>query len=315
MKRVISFPHMGNYHIPIRAFLQHLYPDAEVRAAPPITKETAALGAQCSPDFICEPFKYNMGNFIEALEAGANTLVQTGTGCRYGYYGELQAQILRDLGYEFDFLCLNREKASPISAYREIRTLGAPRNPLRMANAARIAVRDIRRMDGAAHRERQSPKNRPEHPLKIGIVGDLYTLMEPFANYDLERRLLGRGIEVSRRMSVSFLLFGPSNRKRLRDAGGYLRHHIGANGLDSVAQSLQYAKTGYDGVIHIKAFGCTPELNAAPAMMNISRDYDMPILHMSFDTHTSPTGLETRLEAFLDMLTTRRDGNLPPAST
>ena len=109
----ISFPHMGDYHLPIRAFLQRLYPEAEVRPAPPLTRETAALGARHSPDFICEPFKYNMGNFIEALEDGANTLFQTGTGCRYGYYGELQRQILEDLGYDFDFVCLNRKKPAP----------------------------------------------------------------------------------------------------------------------------------------------------------------------------------------------------------
>ena len=34
---------------------------------------------------------------------GANVLVQGGGGCRYGYYGELQEKILRDLGYDFEF--------------------------------------------------------------------------------------------------------------------------------------------------------------------------------------------------------------------
>ena len=305
-QRVISFPHMGDYHIPIRAFFERLYPDAEVRPAPPITKETAALGARHSPDFICEPFKYNMGNFIEALESGANTLFQTGTGCRYGYYGELQEQILRDLGYEFDFVCLNRENARPHRAYQMLRALGSPLNASQMARAALIAVAHIRRMDKQAHWQRQYPQIRPEIPLRVGIVGDLYTVMEPFSNHDLERWLRDRGVSVNRQMSVTFLLFSPPNRRRLREAGGYLRHPVGANGLDSVAQSLRYAKAGYDGIFHIKSFGCAPELNAIPAMMNLSRDHDIPILHLSFDTHQSSAGLETRLEAFLDMITMRR---------
>ena len=305
-QRFISFPHMGDYHVPIRAFLQNLYPTAEVRSAPPITKETAALGARHSPDFICEPFKYNLGNFIESLESGANTLFQTGTGCRYGYYGELQAQILKDLGYEFDFICLSREKTRPLRAYRTLRAHGSPRNVLQMASAAFNAVEQIYRMDRLAHHRRQNPKNKPKYPIKIGIVGDLYTVMEPFANYDLEQRLAARGVSVSRQMSVTFLLFGPSKRQKLRAAGGYLHHPVGANGVDSVAQSLAYAKAGYDGILHVKSFGCTPELNAIPAMINISRDYSIPILHLSFDTHTSPAGLETRLEAFLDMIAMRR---------
>ncbi|MCL2367478.1 MAG: hypothetical protein FWC72_00635, partial [Oscillospiraceae bacterium] len=137
MNQVISFPHMGDYHRPIRRLLEYLFPEAQVRPPPPITKETAALGARHSPDFICEPFKYNMGNFIQALEGGANRLFQTGTGCRYGYYGELQEQILRDLGYDFDFICLNRERARPRLAYQTLRAAGSPRNPLQMANAIR----------------------------------------------------------------------------------------------------------------------------------------------------------------------------------
>ena len=50
------------------------------------------------------PFKYNLGNFIEALELGANTLLQAGGGCRYRYYAEVQETILKDLGYDFELI-------------------------------------------------------------------------------------------------------------------------------------------------------------------------------------------------------------------
>ena len=52
------------------------------------------------------PFKYNLGNYIDALESGATILIQAGGGCRYGYYAELQQQILKDLGYQFEFINL-----------------------------------------------------------------------------------------------------------------------------------------------------------------------------------------------------------------
>ena len=45
--------------------------------------------------------KYNLGNFIEALENGATVLFQAGGGCRYRYYAEVQETILKDLGYDF----------------------------------------------------------------------------------------------------------------------------------------------------------------------------------------------------------------------
>jgi len=347
---IISFPHMGDYHVPIGAFLQRVFPEACVMPSPPITKETAAIGQRYSPDYICEPFKYNVGNFIQALDSGANVLFQSGMGCRYGYYGELQEQILRDLGYKFQFLCLSRTRARPCAVYAALKSLGSPRNAPQIAHALLLAIESIRAMDklseitrrGAAladspgelsgqyslfleelaqaetilrirsltrvYEERLSAFSRSQsvRPLRVGIVGDLYTVMEPYSNFDLERKLAARKIEIGRRMSVSFLLFNESERKRLRKTQGYLRHSGGANGLDSIGQSIQYATEGYDGIVHAKSFGCTPELNAIPAMMRVSRDMDIPILHLSFDTHSSETGFDTRLEAFVDMMEMRR---------
>ena len=348
---IISFPHMGDYHVPIRLFLQRLYPQAKVIPPPPISKETTVLGGRHSPDFICEPFKYNLGNYIQALEDGANLLLQTGTGCRYGYYGELQEQILRDLGYDFQFLCLSREKAYPQAAFRAFQSSGSPLSTPQMTKALSLALATIRAMDTLAgyirenagfsekpsdmqtiytqflqsmnqadslpriwalarfygKKLREIPLTPPPHPLRVGIVGDLYTVMEPASNYDIERKLIKRGISVSRKMNVSFLLFSGPKQLTLRRTRGYLRYPVGANGLDSVAQSLDYAHRGYDGILHLKSFGCTPELNATPALSNISADYDIPILHMSFDIHTSSAGLDTRLEAFMDMIEMRKE--------
>ena len=100
-KKIISFPHLGDYHIPIHFLLTKLT-KYKVITAPPITKKTIELGSKYSPDFVCVPFKYNLGNFIESLENGANVLIQAGGGCRYGYYPEVQEKILKDLGYQFE---------------------------------------------------------------------------------------------------------------------------------------------------------------------------------------------------------------------
>ena len=107
-KKIISFPHLGNYYYPISFLLRKTTPH-EIRPAPPITKKTIELGSKYSPDFVCVPFKYNLGNFIEALENKANIIIQAGGGCRYGYYAEVQEKILKDLGYDFEFLNLVSE--------------------------------------------------------------------------------------------------------------------------------------------------------------------------------------------------------------
>ena len=103
MTKVISFPHMGNYYIPIKYLIENTT-ICKVLVPPPITKKTISIGSKHSPDYVCVPFKYNLGNFIEALDKGANIILQAGGGCRYGYYAELQEQILKDLNYEFEFI-------------------------------------------------------------------------------------------------------------------------------------------------------------------------------------------------------------------
>jgi len=348
---VISFPHMGSYAVVFEQTLRRLFPQATILPPPPITQKTIDLGSRYSPDFVCSPFKYNIGNYIEALELGANVLFQTGMGCRYGYYGELQEQILRDLGYDFRFACLSRERAKPLAALGIIQELGCTLPTSKILDALYIAVLSIHAIDryeywmrenigfetkpgscesaqkmllgeirrADSHKDLrtaisnckkaadQIELDRPDNPVRVGVIGELYTLMEPFSNFYLEKDLAREGFSVSRVMSVWFLLFGHNDARALRKSGGYLRYAVGANSVDSVSQSLGYAGKGYDGILHLKSFGCIPELNATPALQNLSQREKIPMLQLSFDSHTSETGIKTRIEAFADMLRMRRE--------
>lgn len=350
-KLILSFPHMGDYSVVFSQIFRHVLPHAQILPAPPMTSHTIEMGSRYSPDFVCSPFKYNLGNYIEALEKGANVLVQTGMGCRYGYYGELQNQILQDLGYQFQFVCLSRDQAKPMAVCKHLRKLGCTQSIVKMLYSLLLACESLRVIDqfddfmrknvgfecisGSFNAVRQTllqqiaqsdslqdiqnakancnractrlKLDKPEHPLRVGIVGDLYTLMEPFSNFYVEKQLAKDGISVSRVMSVYFLLFGQHHKRELKKCDDYLRHLVGANGVHSVSHSLSYAKQKYDGIIHMKSFGCIPELNATPALQNLSRDWNIPILDLSFDTQTSETGIQTRIEAFSDMIRLKKE--------
>jgi len=349
-KTVISYPHMGSYSAVLEQLLGRLFPHATILTPPPITQKTVELGGRHSPDFVCSPFKYNLGNYIEGLEAGANLLFQSGTGCRYGYYGELQEQILRDMGYNFEFACLARRSARPLPLLARLWQLGCPLPAHKVAAAFHMAICSIRAVDSlenwirenvgfecvpgscdALHgrllnkiscaqsqaelREtvavckkdlRKIKLDIPQNPLRVGIIGEVYTLMEPSSNFNLERQLAEQGASVTRAMSIWFLMFGRDNALSLRRTGGYLRYTVGATGVDSVSQSLDYARRGYDGVLHVKSFGCIPELNAGPVLTRLSHREGIPILPLSFDTHTGELGVKTRIEAFVDMLRMRK---------
>lgn len=347
-EHVISFPHLGDYYIPIQFLLSHIT-DYKVIPSPPITKRTIELGNKYAPDFVCVPFKYNLGNFIETLENGANILFQAGGGCRYGYYGEVQEKILKDLGYEFELLTIGEDDKITLKSLLGIcKKIGAKASPIKIIYYALLSILMIRYMDKIDDYIRlnigfETEKNsfinlkkemlesfshargyfeltkryfqykrkfkklkikKPKNCLKVGIIGELYTSMEPFSSYFLEMELAKLHIEVKRFTCVSYLLYQKKMqmRKMHRYIKKYCTYSLGADGLDNVYRAKYLIDKGYDGLIHIKPFGCTPEIGAMPIIRKVCEDGHMPIIYFSFDSQTSEVGIKTRLEAFYDML-------------
>jgi predicted nucleotide-binding protein (sugar kinase/HSP70/actin superfamily) len=61
--------------------------------------------------------KINIGNYIESIEKGADTVLLSGScgPCRFGYYGVVQKEILNDLGYDIDIIIFD----PPDTNYRD----------------------------------------------------------------------------------------------------------------------------------------------------------------------------------------------------
>lgn len=106
-KSKIAFPHMGTISYAWRAALRKLGVTAFI---PPYTnKKTLSLGTKYAPESICLPYKLILGNFIEALEGGADYVAMiTSPGiCRLGEYGQCIENVLKDLGYTNKYLELS----------------------------------------------------------------------------------------------------------------------------------------------------------------------------------------------------------------
>lgn len=115
---------------------------------PALTKRTEEIGSKYSPDFVCTPFKTTLGSEIEALEAGADTILMTYGVCRLGYYGELQEQILRDLGYTFEFINLEEYNTGRIrDLLKPIRRLNPKINVAKLTRSALDAVKMVEYLD------------------------------------------------------------------------------------------------------------------------------------------------------------------------
>lgn len=103
-RRIISFPQMGNIAIPVCAMLGAM--GAEVLLPPPNNKQALSLGARYSPETMCLPYKMNLGNYIQALDRGANVLLmfQSPGSCRLGHYTRMAEAKLQELGYDFEMV-------------------------------------------------------------------------------------------------------------------------------------------------------------------------------------------------------------------
>lgn len=350
--KIVSFPQIGDYSVPAYYLLSHILNTTIIKPNI-ISNRTIELGNKYSPNFVCMPFKYTLGTFIENLERGSNILIQLGGGCRYGYYSELQEQILKDLGYKFKYYNLVSEGHTDIKQiikkikeinpkFSKIKSLYYLFISFKMMNYMDIIDDYIRKNIGFEKEEKsfinlkkemlksfsntkgfinlyhnyikykmkfkKLPLKNIKRRFKVGIIGELYTIMEPTANYELEYMLAKYNIEVKRYTNATYLLIKKKNqvKKYLKQVTNYSKHRLGADALDNIGRMVELSKKEYDGVIHIKSSFCTPEIGVMPILRKVSKDYNMPILFLSFDSNTSKVGLETRIEAFFDMIEMRR---------
>ena len=349
----ISFPHLGNYYVVFKYLIKKLTRQ-EVLVAPMITKSTIEKGSIYSPDFVCMPFKYNLGNYIEALDKGANIILQAGGGCRYGYYAELQEKILRDLGYDFEFVnFMENNKISLKKIYKFSKTLNKRLNIFtflyyllnslimlliidKYENLMRLNMgfEVVKGSYNSVYNELLNELNskisifslikinylyrkkflnikilKPDNCLKVGLVGELFSLMEPYSSNYIEKKLIEKGIEVTRQTTLSYLLLKKNLnlKKHLKQGKKYLKYHLGADGTDNVVLCYKLAKKNYDGIVHVKSFGCTPEINAVSIMNKVSENEKIPIIYFSFDSSDNEVGVNTRIEAFYDMIQAKKD--------
>ena len=354
----ITWPHMGSIEVVLTSIFDDLGLDYVL--PPPSSNRTIELGAMYGPEFACFPLKTTLGNYIEAIERGADTLVMVaGMGpCRFGFYAETQRRILEELGYQFRMVTLEfhlrdlplmarnvrllKQGKSLLSVYRAVKfgfvkatvvdrierqalhqryldeRKGSTTSALKKAYTMIREASDyasLRKSEVDAMNLLQSvPKREVPNPVKIGIVGEFYLVLEPFFNLDMEEQLGNMGAYVERNIYLTDWLRptgnnpigGHHNRDSEAAARPYLTHTVGGEGIHSIGHTVIYSKEGFDGIVHLLPFTCMPETIAKAILPLVSRDLGIPVLSLVIDEQTGKAGVSTRLEAFVDLARSRR---------
>lgn len=351
----LTYPHMGEAYIAVKSLMDDIGVESVIPSF--TTESTLRLGSSISPETICLPYKIMLGNYINSIRAGADTIIITGScgPCRFGYYGPLQKQALEEAGYkDIDIIILDppregyrnffeaigkiagNRKANVVTAFMnaykvccEVDRLNSllyytrPRavNKAELKNITHNFKKEVMNAKGTSEmlqliHETADKVGRVDideslKPIRIGIIGEIYTIIEPFTNLNAEERLGDLGVEVHRSMTVkdwarNTIILPITGRKGYRMekklSRPYLPTLIGGHTQQCLGHAVHYAKTGYDGLVQIYPMTCMPEIVSRSILPQIEKDYSIPILYLIVDEQTGEAGFQTRLEAFVDYI-------------
>lgn len=357
---VITFPRMGSVHVCVKALLDDYGIDYIIPEQS--SKNTLEMGTRHCPEGACLPLKITIGNIIDGCNKGADTLLMVGGKgpCRFGYYCEMQREILHDIGYPVDVITLESVngnfgelvkrvkkltgKLTPVKWFTsflslaklskqvdEIEALCQKKRAIEVEKGATDAIykrfnEDVFNVQGTRNIREfiRSTKNEISNievdtsisPIKVKIVGEIYTTIDPFTNLFLEKILGDMGVEVERPVTVSNWVIEHMLKKGLKlkrdvshikEAKPYLKTLIGGHAQETIGNTILAAKNGFDGVIQVYPLGCMPEIVAQSILKTVSNDYDIPVLTLIIDEMTGQQGYLTRLEAFIELLKQRRE--------
>lgn len=350
----ITFPHMGSSPIAFKTMIEKLGHEVVMPYRP--SDETLSLGSHHAPEFACIPFKILLGTYLESIKRGAEMIITSGGmgPCRAGYYGVLHEKILKDLGYDIDFVVLEPPQKRGMDFLRKLHQIARGNSPLVIWDALSSAWQKLKvldQIDALSYeiRPRERIKNETTnvveecykiidkawtkaeireslhlctkklraikvkddvHPLKVGIIGEIYVVLEPAANFDIQRLLGNMGVLARR--SIYLAEWTKDNtffkgEEHIKEAAKpYLRELVGGHGTLSVGNTVLYAKDGYDGVIQLAPFTCIPEIVSKSILARMAGELNIPVLTLFIDEQTGKAGIKTRLEAFVDLMHSRR---------
>jgi DNA-binding response OmpR family regulator len=144
-----------------------------------------------------------------------------------------------------------------------------------------------------------------ESDATVLIRGEIYTVSDHAINFEIEKKLGNLGVEVYREMSLLYHL-----KKKIffkdffiqRKIKPYLGSTVGGHGRDAIYEMLKYVKEGFDGVIQLLPSFCMPETSIRPILEKIHQETGIPFLSLSLDEQVAEAGIDTRIEAFVDVV-------------
>ncbi len=139
-------------------------------------------------------------------------------------------------------------------------------------------------------------KDKRQYDLRIGLLGYVYNIYDSFISMDMLEKL--------QEMDVDFVTFEMEGEQILRKQIDFMPKKLFwtfSNKLLGAGYKFLNNKE-VDGLIHITAFGCGPDSFLSKLLEIRAEEQGIPFMMIRVDEHTGENHLQTRIEAFIDML-------------
>ena len=142
----------------------------------------------------------------------------------------------------------------------------------------------------------------------IALMGYVNNIYDNFVSMNAIKKLRGMGVNV-----VTFDMLCDDV---IRGKGSKVRQPFWVFARKIYNASVYFEEHGMiDGMIHLTAFGCGPDSIIGKMMETDCEEKNIPFMTLRVDEHTGESHVQTRLEAFIDMLKLRHKKRAEAAKT
>lgn len=296
-----------------RTFLEEL--GAEIVVSDYTTKQILDDGVKSCVDEACLPVKLfyghvlNLKNKVDYLFIPRFTSVSKNEYVcpKFGGLPDMVRNALKDLPEIIDTeVNLRKSKKNAIKAAMEIgyKFVGSKSKIKKAYNKALASYRQSREMikQGRLPEEyigRSKPPggNSNEKMINIAIIGHVYNLYDSYVNMDMLCKLIRNNVNI---ITVDMIDSNIINEK-VGTLSKRLFWNFGRRALGSAMHLLE--REDIDGIIYLMSFGCGIDSFICDLVeRRVRRAGNMPFIVLTIDEHSGEAGMNTRLEAFVDMI-------------
>lgn len=142
--------------------------------------------------------------------------------------------------------------------------------------------------------------NKRSENVTIALLGYVNNIYDNFVSMNAIKKMRGMGVSV-----VTFDMLEESELAK-RKKGQRLPFWVFARKIYNASVYFNEHNM-VDGMIHLTAFGCGPDSIIGKLMEGDCEEKGVPFMTLRVDEHTGDSHVQTRLEAFIDMLKMRKN--------